>query len=119
MQEMARALLTTAPGLAEPPMRSPDMPNVTTCQCDLAKDAPITHEWMLTLETRGATGIHELIREFDHQADDGVPEYPLSWTEFPTFVAEHNWQDPFAMSRLAEWIDTAIRRRIRAPHLSA
>ncbi len=78
------------------------------CNCDAANDISAEHhDWLLSFESRGASGVQEIIEAME-RSEGGVPDdvralgAGLHWTDFSTFVADHNWTDPVAVHNLVD-----------------
>lgn len=76
---------------------------------------PEHHDWLLSFEQRGMTGVAEIIDELNTSADSEAGHRELAWVDFPTFVAMHNWGNPFAVRELVVCVVEGIRLRLGLP----
>jgi hypothetical protein len=69
------------------------------------------HDWLLTCEQRGISGVVEVMQYLETEEALEREEGTLSWVDFPDFVATHNWRDPAGVHGLASMTDALIRSR--------
>lgn len=85
------------------------------CPCEWAEHEAF-HDRLLTFEERGIEGVVWLLDSLAaHAEEEPSPDHPLAWTELLRCVAEHNWQHPLAVARLAVEVQELFALRGRAP----
>lgn len=86
-----------------------------TCPCASRYPLkPAHHDWLLSFEERGLTGVMKVIDHFAFTSDGGPLPGELGWADFVGFVNAHDWANPYSVARLAQFVDEAIRHRIEA-----
>jgi hypothetical protein len=84
---------------------------VRACTCEWAECAEF-HDRLVTLEQRGVEGVVWLLEVLAAYAEEEPSAaHPLAWTELVRCVAEHNWQNPLAVARLAAEVEALFRCR--------
>jgi len=59
-------------------------------------------------------GVQYVLEAMERSSDHEGDKDSLMWMDLPDFIAQHNWQDPYAVYVLGQFIETALRDRIEA-----
>jgi hypothetical protein len=89
------------------------------CGCEFAENVGL-HDNLLTMELLDAPRAGRLIAEIIGNDDLGVGGTGLELTEpsaFEMFVAQHNWNDPAAMERMARAVTFAANQAWKGRHI--
>ncbi len=88
------------------------------CDCDFTENAKL-HDQLLAMELLTAPYAGRLIAEIIGDDDIGVGGTGLELEEpnaFETFVAQHNWNDPSGMERMAHAVTFAANQAWKGRH---